>query len=131
MARRPKPTENKVSVGKDGIIRVVYHGSQTASTLQDMTTRQLAIMQRLIDSDKPVMLLVDIRDLGEFSLSAKLVDMHARTILPFWKMALVTSGARPESEIISRKLTSMSGRRKEIRYFQREDDAVGWLSFMR
>ncbi len=88
-------------------------------------------MQKLLDEDKPVRLLVDIRDLNEYDQPSRLVEMQARTALPFWKMAFVTNREPQAGEKISRMITSMSGRKQEIRYFQREDDALGWLSFMR
>ena len=114
----------------EGIIHGVYHGPQTGVGLQKTIERIMRIMDILIRNDKPVRLLVDIRDMGQYDPMARLVDMHSRTVLPFWKMAFVTSHQHPVQEQVSRKLTLMSGRRKEIRYFQREDDAVGWLSFM-
>lgn len=131
MVRDTKTTTNRFSLGKDGIIRAVYNGTQTAASMQRVTDRLLKIMQPLIDDDKPVMLLADIRGMGDFDQSARLVDMHARTVLPFWRMALVTSDDLPPSEMISRTITSMSGRKKEIRYFQKEADAIGWVSVAR
>jgi hypothetical protein len=131
MARVKEKTINEVFVDDEGTVRVIYHSAQTAPKLKRTVDRALDIMQKLITKDKPVRLLVDIRDMGPYDQPARLVELHARTVLPFWKMAMVTTGEGPESEIISRQLTSMSGRRSEIRYFKREDDALGWLSFMR
>ena len=91
----------------------------------------MRIMEILIRQDKPIKLLIDIRDTGQYDQSARFVEMHARSILPFWKLAFVTSSRHLPSEDISRRITQMSGRKQEIRYFQREDDAIGWLSFMR
>jgi len=123
-----KSVGNRVFVDKQGVIHGVYHGSQTARGLQRMIERITKIMDRLIRQDRPVRLLLDIRDMGHYDLPARLVEMHARTVLPFWKLAFVTGGRHPAVEQTSRKLTLMSGRRKEIRYFEREDDAIGWLS---
>ena len=130
MARATKNAVNEVYLDDEGVIRSVYHGLQTGDGLQRTIERIKKIMDILIINDKPVRLLIDIRDMGQFDPGARLVEMHARTMLPFWKMAFVTSHQHPEQEQISRKLTLMSGRRKEIRYFEREDDAVGWLSFV-
>jgi hypothetical protein len=130
MVRATKSAVNEVYLDDDGVIHGIYHGSQTGAGLQDMMERIMRIMDIMIRNDKPVRLLIDIRDMGEFDPAARLVEMHARTVLPFWKMAFVTSHQHPEQEQVSRKLTLMSGRRKEIRYFEREDDAVGWLSFI-
>ncbi len=123
-----KRASNKVFVDTIGVIHGVYHGPQTARGLQRMIKRIAKIMDELIQQDSPVRLLLDIRDMGQYDVSARLVEMHARTVLPYWKLAFVTSEHHPSVEQISRKLTLMSGRRKEIRYFQREDDALGWLS---
>lgn len=130
MTRVISKTANKVFLDKEGVIHTTYHGQQTGETLQRTFERIMKIMKLLIESDKPVRLIIDIRDMGQYDLSARLVEMHARTVLPYWKLAFVTSSEHPYQEQISRKLTLMSGRRKEIRYFIREDDAIGWLSFM-
>lgn len=130
MPRATQKAVNEVYLDDDGVIRSIYHGPQSGSGLQSTIERIMKIMDILIRNDKPVKLLVDIRDMGQFDPAARLVEMHARTILPFWKMAFVTSHQHPEQEQVSRKLTMMSGRRKEIRYFEREDDAVGWLSYI-
>jgi hypothetical protein len=126
-----KQVANEVFLDDNGVIHGVYHGRQTGRMLQRTFNRIMKIMDILIKQDLPIKLLIDIRDMGEYDQAGKLVEMHARTILPFWKMAFVTAITHPEPEKISRKLTLMSGRRKEIRYFVREDDAIGWLSFMR
>ncbi len=131
MARDTNKLANEVFLDEHGVIHVVYHGQQKAGELQATIDRIRKIIDILVSSDRPVRLLADIRDLSGYEQPARLVDMHARTILPFWKMAFVTTHEHPEGEEVSRKLTHMSGRKSEIRYFQREDDAVGWLSFMR
>ncbi|MDB5176893.1 MAG: hypothetical protein JWN75_561 [Candidatus Saccharibacteria bacterium] len=131
MVVKSKKTVNEVRLDKNGIVRSIYHGSQNAAGLLRTITKIMKIMQKLLDEDKPVKLLIDIRDLNEYDQPSRLVEMQARTTLPFWKMAFVTTGKQHPAEQVSRMLTSMSGRKQEIRYFQREDDAIGWLSFMR
>ncbi len=131
MDRSTRKTTNEVFLDGQGVIHAVYHGKQTVAQLQHTIERIMKIMAILVRNDRPVRLLADIRDMGPYEQPARLVEMHARTILPFWKMAFVTSGKEPEGEKVSRVLTSMSGRKSEIRYFRREDDAIGWLSFMR
>jgi hypothetical protein len=131
MATSTHNTVNEVFLDGREIVRTVYHGRQTVASLMETTTKVLDIMQKLVEKDKPVRFLADIRDLDDYEQPARIVEMQARTALPFWKMAFVTSGKLPEGEKQSRLFTAMSGRRAEIRYFQREDDAIGWLSVMR
>jgi hypothetical protein len=131
MADATPTSVNEVYLDDHEIIHAVYHGPQSASLLLDTTTQVLTVMQKLVDEDKPVRLLADIRDLGPYDQPARIVEMQARTALPFWKMAFVATGKQEEGEKMSRLLTSMSARKEEIRYFRREDDAEGWLSFMR
>jgi hypothetical protein len=121
---------NEVFLDDHGVIHGIYHGPQNGRIMQRTFNRIMKIMDTLIKQDMPVRLLIDIRDMGAYDMQGKMVEMHARTILPFWKMAFVTDKTHPQPEQISRKLTLMSGRRKEIRYFEREDDAIGWLSYM-
>lgn len=128
MVHIAKTAANEVYLDKGGVVRSVYHGPQNGKEMRQTLERIMKIMEILLRDDKPIRLLVDIRDMGQYDPMARLIEMHARTVLPFWKMAFVTSPSHPGSEDISRKLTLMSGRRKEIRYFEREDDAVGWLS---
>lgn len=130
MVNLTKQITNEVFLDDRGVIHSVYHGRQTGKRLERTFARIKKIMDILIKQDMPIKLLVDIRDMGEYDQYGKLVEMHARTILPFWKMAFVTSPHHPPDEGVSRKLTLMSGRRKEIRYFEHEDDALGWLSFI-
>lgn len=127
MARTLKRVVNVVYLDDQGVIHSVYHGFQSGKLMRKTLERIMKIMTILLRDNKPIRLLVDIRDMGQYDTMARLVDMHARTVLPFWKMAFVTSPDHLPSENISRKLTLMSGRRKEIRYFQHEGDAVGWL----
>ncbi len=122
---------NEVYLDEQDVVRTVYHGRQTAAGLLRTTTEIMEIMQQLVADDKPVRLLADIRDMGVYDQPARIIEMQARTALPFWKLAYVTTGAQPEGEKLSRVITSMSARRQEIRYFKREDDALGWLSFMK
>jgi hypothetical protein len=124
-------TLNKVYLDSNNIVRTEYHGPQTAAGLLMTTTKIMEIMQELLEKDLPIKLLADIRDLGNYDQPSRIIEMQARTALPFWKLAYVTSSDRPESEKLSRIITAMSGRKQEIRYFQREDDAIGWLSYMR
>lgn len=121
---------NQVYLDDKSVIHGIYKGTQTASDMQAMIEKIMKIMNRLIKQDKPVKLLIDIREMGQYDVPARLIDMRAR-LLPFWKLAFVTNNEQTVSEQVSRKLTLMSGRRNEIRYFRREDDAMGWLSFMR
>lgn len=125
--KQSKKLTNIVYLGNDGVVRSIYHGPQTGSGMRETLEKIMRIMEIFLRDDKPIKLLVDIRDMGQYDTMARLVEMHARTILPFWKMAFVTSDRHLPSEDVSRKLTLMSGRRKEIRYFQRDDDAVAWL----
>lgn len=131
MVGKLKDTENKVFLDSNDVVWSVYHGPQTAATLLKTTTEILEIMRKLVEHDKPVRLLADIRDMGGYDQPARIVEMQSRTALPFWKLAYVTTDKQPEGEKLSRIITAMSARRQEIRYFQREDDALGWLSFMR
>ena len=131
MANSIKNVVNDVFLDDQSIVRCVYHGRQTAISLLETTTKILEIMRGLVEQDKPVRLLADIRDLSDYDQPSRIVEMQARTALPFWKMAFVTAVQPTSGEKVSRTLTSMSGRRGEIRYFKREDDALGWLSFMK
>ena len=130
MANTMRNAVNEVYLDDQSIVKCIYHGRQTATTLLETTTKILEIMRELVEHDKPVRLLSDIRDLSDYDQPSRIVEMQARTALPFWKMAFVTSGQATNGEKVSRTLTSMSGRKSEIRYFRREDDAIGWLSFM-
>jgi len=131
MRARTNKTVNEVFLDAKGVIRSVYHGLQTAERLQKTNEQIMRIMDKLIAEDRPVRLLADIRDVVGYDQPARLEEMRARTRLPFWKMAIVTGSETTAGERISRILTAMSGRRGEIRYFRREDDAIGWMSFMR
>lgn len=123
--------KNKVFLDKEGVIHSVCQGPQTVEKLEATTRRIMRIAQVLVGQDHPVRILNDIRGMGQSNQQARLIELHMMTILPFWKMAVVTAADHPPSEQVSRQLTSMSARKSEIRYFQREDDAIGWLSFMR
>lgn len=127
MTRTSSKVANEVFLDDMGVIRCVYHGAQSASAMHDAIEHMLRIADILIKNDRPVRVLIDIRDMGPYDQAARILEMRARTVLPFWKLAFATAPNYPEQEQISRKLTLMSGRRKEIRYFEHENDAVGWL----
>ena len=127
MIHPKKQRDNKVFLDKLGIIHNVYYGQQTAQTLKMTHERTMSLIVRLIAVDSPVWVLADIRSMGQYDVPARFVEMHARTVIPYWKMAIVTSEPRTIGERVSRQLTAMSGRKCQIRYFEREDDAIGWL----
>lgn len=123
--------KNRVFLDKRNVIHAIYAGAQTVTSVQIVIERIMKVMNKLIAQDMPVKLLIDIREMGDYDVPARLLEMRARTMLPYWKLAFVTNDQQTVSEQVSRTLTLMSGRRNEIRYFRREDDAIGWLSFMR
>ncbi len=127
MVRDTGKLTNIVSLDEKGFVSIVYHGDQTRTSLTLVIERVMLIVEKLLENDKPVMVLADIRDMGVHTPAARMTGLRARTIIPFWKMAIITSRSDLYTAKISTIMTSMSGRRKEIKYFKSQLGAAKWL----
>ena len=128
MSKLQATTTNRVTMGKDHIIRSVFRGDQTPQTLQTSIEQAVILSAPLIAADKPVLFLADIRHIGNHTAASRLTGLRARAQLPFWRIAII---AKPDENkdilVISKKLTAMSGRKKEIHYFATVPPALRWL----
>jgi hypothetical protein len=121
--------ENVVWLDKNHIVHSVFHGDQTRDKLRKSIQEMQDLSDELSRQDKPVLLLTDLRDVGEYPMESRVVGMRGRSQLPFWRFALVTTKDDPHNYIsVSKKLTAMSARKKEMEYFTSLPEAYRWLN---
>jgi hypothetical protein len=121
--------DNVVWLDKKQIIHSVFHGDQTRDKLRHSIQEMQDLSEELHHDDKPILMLADLRDVGEYPLESRMVGMRGRAQLPFWRFALVTTRDDPHNYVaVSKKLTAMSARKKEMMYFTSLPDAYHWLN---
>lgn len=119
--------ENEVFLSDDGIVRIIYHGNQTKPLLQRAIRQATILMRQLAKEGGRVLVLADIRDMGTHTEGARMIGVQARSTMPFWKMAIITSELDPHTANISKMISAMSGRSKEIGYFLSDAEAISWF----
>lgn len=120
--------DNVVWCDKNDFIHAVFHGEQTLEKLRGAVWESQQLCEELVKSDKPILMIADIRDIGAHRPEARLIGMRARAQLPFWRLAIVTSDIENETTTVSLKLTAMSSRKQEIGYFSSLPKAYAWLN---
>lgn len=124
----PKKLTDEVFLDSNRFVHIIYHGDQDKRSGQRTINRVMTIVMRLVRQDSMVNILADIRDMGKHTPNARQVGAHARETMPYRKMAIVVSDTDPYTAKISKIVTSMSSRKKEIGYFKTEELAIEWLS---
>lgn len=121
--------DNVVWLDKKQIVHSVFHGDQTRDKLRQSVKEMQELADELVQQDMPVLMLCDLRDVGEYPLESRMIGMRGRAQLPFWRYALVTTKDDPHNyRSVSKKLTAMSARKKEMSYFVSLPDAYHWLN---
>ncbi len=121
--------DNVVWLDKKDIVHSVFHGDQTREKLRRSIQQMQELSDMLSREDRPVLLLTDLRDVGDYPMESRVVGMRGRSQLPFWRFALVTTKDDPHGYVAaSKKLTAMSARKKEVAYFTSLLDAYHWLN---
>lgn len=118
---------DEVYLDDNGFVHITYHGDQDKRSGQRTIDRAMTIMKHLEKDDESIYILADIRDMGEHTPTARQVGLKARETMPYRKMAIIVSKSDPFTAKISRVMTSMSQRSKEIGYFSSEKQATEWL----
>lgn len=120
--------DNVVWLDKNRFVHAVLHGDQTREKLRALVAESEELANELLEHDHPVLMLADIRDIGDHHLDTRLVGIRARSQLPFWRLAIVVPKTDDTTSAVSRKLTAMSSRKNDIRYFTSLPDAHHWLN---
>src|ERR1700712_5411690 len=87
--------DNVVWLDKKQFIHTVFHGDQTREKLRQSIQEMQDLSEELGREDKPVLILADLRDVGEYPMESRIVGMRGRSQLPFWRFALVTTKDDP------------------------------------
>lgn len=113
---------NKVFKGKDGIIRNIYTGDQDYDTIDDVVQKTKEFYREV---GKPLKILVNLEHVGRLNKGVLLGALKALRTNIYEKIAIV------KSTVIYRALSHFvikaSGREDKIKFFDEEDEALGWL----
>src|SRR5688572_911053 len=80
--------QNSCFVQEDGLIRNIYQGDQSTSTVEQVEEQLLPLISRLRSQGKQVLILTDISKVGRIPLSARTRGLQLLKSLDFDKVAI-------------------------------------------
>ncbi len=116
---------NTIELQSDGILMSVYQPVQTYEAIHDVTLETQKLIEKVRAEGKPVLILIDIRQVTTQDIGARKAALEGITNLRFDKMAVF--GATLFIKHVTKFILQMSGKSDFIRYFETQDEAVRWL----
>lgn len=116
--------KNEIRVA-DGIIRFTYHGKQTAETIAESGKELADSIDAQRESGGPILVLVDISDLGGLTTGARFKAIDIVKAIDFDKMA--TFGGSPLMQGMNNLVKKALKKGDRLGYFQTESEAAEWL----
>jgi PAS domain S-box-containing protein len=115
---------NSVELTPEGFIRLTYHGAQTQQTLRTLTKQLFDLMENRRTAGHPVLVLADMRDIGQADSSARLEAKWFLDEADYDALAIIGNPyLKPFIFFVLRDFKS----RKAVQYFGAEKPAVQWL----
>lgn len=116
---------NKVFINKSDIVECQVIGNQTVQSVEKMGQEIKSSLLELKTLHKPLLLLDDIRRMGEVPPGARNVVISLGKTLTYDRLAMVGNGGllRFGANLLLRAM----GRSRKVRYFTDYDVAVSWL----
>jgi UDP-N-acetylmuramyl pentapeptide synthase len=116
---------NKVYLDENGIIEIEVVGDQTAASVHAMGEEIQALILKLEQASKPVLLLDNLKRMGDTTPEARSEVGRLAKTLRFDRGAMVGDGS-----VMMRSGTNLMLRaigRSNLRYFASRDAALMWL----
>jgi UDP-N-acetylmuramyl pentapeptide synthase len=116
---------NKVFLDKQGVIRIIVAGDQTAGTVKEMGEKIAFYIGQLRSEHRPVLVLDDLRHLGKTTSEARREVGRLAKQLPYDRAAMVGDGSTLMRYGTNLMLRAVG--RGNARYFGHEETALKWL----
>jgi len=116
---------NKVFINKDHLIETVYVGVQTASTIRQIAHRTAELAKKLQQQERPVLILVDLRQLHHVTLDGRATASRVLGEIPYQGIAVY--GATIFLKHLINLIARATDRRNKIQTFSSRESAVQWL----
>lgn len=117
--------DNKVTLNKDGFIEIIVVGDQTASSIVAMGEAIQTNSKLLIEQQKPVLLLDDIRQIGKVPPEGRKAVVALGKTLTYKKLAML--GKPGLIRFGANLLIRAMGQATKAKYFDQYDRAIAWL----
>lgn len=117
--------QNKVYLGSDGFVHVVYLGKQTAQTIKENEERIWPISEELAKRGKPVLMLHDLTKLGKPDSSIRKAGFEAVKSLKYDRIALF--GMNTFIKYIANFVIKAAAKESKVGVFANEEEAKKWL----
>jgi predicted glycosyltransferase len=108
-----------------GFIISIYHGHQTAVSILEIAQAAAQTIQSVRAQHKPVLLLIDTRDIESQDSGSRKAAIEAINSLDYDKMAIY--GAPLFIKYVVEFLITVSQKKEKIKYFDTEEQARSWL----
>ncbi|HEY8108780.1 MAG TPA: STAS/SEC14 domain-containing protein [Patescibacteria group bacterium] len=120
-----QPGKNEVTMGRDGIMRMYYRGKQTAEGIVKLSEQSDEFAEQLREQGEPVMILVDVGELGAFGEPEVQAWRRLMATRDFKRMAIVHMN--PTLRVVLHFMVKMANRQDRIEVFEDESRAIEWL----
>lgn len=121
----PYPFYNEMSIRDDGIVMTVYRGDQSVSSIKKIIKDLSRVARKLRNIDKQVLILADIKNVGEISLAARRLGIYGLKNGDYDKVAIV--GFFSIHASLANLFILASGVSFKVKFFSDEKEAVDWL----
>lgn len=118
--------ENSVYLDDHGFIRNVYNGPQNAASAHFIVDKTQELSLELRKNNKSVLIIVSSNNQGDVDQEGRKVIVEALRTMPFDRIA--TYGMAPFVRHLADFLFLAAGLSENVRNFDTEEDAIGWLS---
>jgi hypothetical protein len=114
--------KSKVFLGKDGIIRVISIGDQTAEEMIEVRKAVLELGKKVPGK---IRVLNDLTRMGKTLPGSRVEVVKSIKLEEVGKVGIF--GANPLNRIIASFIIRASGMGEKVKYFKTEADALKWL----
>ncbi len=119
--------QNEIRPEEDaGIIYSIYHGDQTKESIHDITVAAKEVITKLRGKQKPVYILIDVRDVKNQDSGGRKAAIDGINTLDYDKMAIF--GASLMIKYVAQFLIRTSHMQDKVKYFTTEAEARAWLA---
>ena len=120
-------SENNVTFHEEeGYIEETWDGDITLEYVEDMTTSSQPLMSKLRSEGKPVLMLLNITDMGQTDSKARATSIKMLNNMDFDKMAVYGSGGVFQRNLVN-LLVKAASMGSKIKYLDSRESAIEWL----
>lgn len=116
---------NRVYLDNDNVIRIEVVGDQNAASVELMGRQTETLITLLKSSNKPVLVLDDLLQMGKVNTEARNLVVELAKKLPYDRLAML--GPKGMLSLGANLMLRATGRSEKVHYFTDSDQAMQWL----